>query len=99
MRRAPGSSARAAICLGENMTTASYRDRNSEMPDGHRPEMRALELLVAKRLAAREDPQEEQVHVQDVEEDRRGQQRRHPDVPGVADALEVDHREAGEDDQ
>ena len=53
-----------------------------------------------RRLAAAaEDRQEEEEDVEDVEEDRRGKQRRDPDVLRLPQPLEVDHREAGEDDQ
>lgn len=49
--------------------------------------------------AAAEQGEEEQEHVEDVQEDRRGQQRRRGDVLGPAKALEVHEREPGEDHQ
>ena len=45
-----------------------------------------------------EDLQEEQEHVQDVQEDRRGQQRRGGDVRIGPRPLEVEQDEPGEDD-
>src|SRR5262249_40579971 len=63
------------------------------------PVMTATLPVMTPLLLAREDLQEEQEHVQDVQEDRRGQQRRGADLLRTAEALEVDHGEAGEDDQ
>src|SRR5580693_6575436 len=45
------------------------------------------------------DLQEEREHVQDVQEDRRGQERRGGGVGVGAQPLEVEHGEPGEDDQ
>ena len=55
--------------------------------------------LFPQLVPAAEDLQGAQEDVQDVEEDRRGEQGRSPDVLRLPEPLEVDHREAGEDDE
>ena len=52
---------------------------------------------MTSRISAAEEGQEQQEDVQDVEEDRRREQRRRPDVLRPSQSLEVDHGEAGED--
>src|SRR5215218_5923905 len=46
-----------------------------------------------------DERQQQQEHVEDVEEDRGGEQRGGPDVLAAAKALEVEGRQAGEDHQ
>lgn len=55
--------------------------------------------VVGLSVRAAEDLEEEEEDVEDVQEDRGGQQWGGSDVLGTAQALEVDHRQAGEDDQ
>ena len=52
--------------------------------------MEATALTLAVRLASAEERQEQEEHVEDVEEDRRGEQRRGADVLVAAQPLEVD---------
>lgn len=47
-------------------------------------------ITAAVLLVSAEDREEQQEHVQDVEEDRCGQQRRRADVLGLAEPLEVE---------
>lgn len=60
---------------------------------------RTSRFITARTLviAAAEDRQEQQENVEDVKEDRRCKQRRSADVLLLAQPLEVERREAGED--
>src|SRR5919106_1759654 len=53
--------------------------------------------LAVLLTSAAEDRQEQEEHVEDIEEDRRGEKRRRADVLGVAQPLEIEQRQPGED--
>jgi hypothetical protein len=53
---------------------------------------------VSSPVVAAKDRQEQEEHVEDVEEDRRGAKCRRSDVLAAAQPLEVEQRRPGEDD-